>query len=112
MEGGGFLMLNGQITKCRSEAQLAVQVRNCHLSVKCLIAPMLVGGCSLILGIDAISKLGGMTIIMNKQVMLPAGEPTTEVGKVSAVSVGVEVACHVIAGSVMVSSHLLSQIAT
>lgn len=85
------LMLNGQITKCRGEAQLAVQVRNRHLSVKCLIAPMLVGGCSLILGMDAISKLGGVTITRNKQVMFPAVEPTTEVGKVSAVSVGVGV---------------------
>jgi len=52
---------------------------------------MFEGGCSLILKIDAISKVGGVTITRNKQVKFLAAAPTMQIGKVSAVSVGVGV---------------------
>ena len=56
-------MLNGNTTQCYGEVNVAVNVENCEsMLLRCLVAPELVCDCGLILGIDGICKLGGVTI--------------------------------------------------
>lgn len=56
-------MLNGNTTQCSGEVVVTVKLSSgSTVQVTCLVAPELVCGCGLILGVDGIYKLGGVTI--------------------------------------------------
>ena len=55
-------MLNGETTNCLGEVSLEITIGKICIRLLCLVAPTLVFGCSFILGIDGISKLGGVNI--------------------------------------------------
>ena len=51
------LMLNGHVTKCKGESLVTVTVSDTRkLDLCCLVAPSLVGGCFMILGMDGILR--------------------------------------------------------
>lgn len=63
------LMLNGHVTKCKGESLVTVIVSDTRkVDLRCLVAPCLVGGCFMILGMDGISKLGGVLVDGDSQV--------------------------------------------
>ncbi|XP_067935621.1 uncharacterized protein [Watersipora subatra] len=56
-------MLNGNSTQCCGEADINVAIDHCDtIQLRCLVVPELVCGCGLILGVDGIYKLKGVTI--------------------------------------------------
>ena len=62
-------MLNGHTTKCNGNAEIDIEVTGCrHLKLQCLVAPDLVCGVQLILGMDAVIKLGGVSVSVDKVV--------------------------------------------
>ena len=70
------LMLNGQTTTCKGEATIAVKIGSHQsMSVQCMVAQELVGGCKVILGMDVISKLGGVTVSNTRDVVFNALTP-------------------------------------
>lgn len=63
-------MLNGCTTNCRGVVGVDVKIGSLKLSsLVCLVAPKLVLDCDLILGIDAITKLGGVSISSDGKVV-------------------------------------------
>lgn len=55
-------MLNGSTTESLGEARLRLNVDGFHIEVVCLVSASLVYDCSIILGMDGITKLGGVCI--------------------------------------------------
>lgn len=56
-------MLNGNTSLCRGESSVMITLDNEEsIVLNCLVAPKLVGDCSLILGMDGIKMLGGVTV--------------------------------------------------
>ena len=78
-------MLNGQTTLCYEEVDLKLDTGQCDsLILCCLVAPELVCGCSLIMGVDGIHKLGGVTISATNSVSFgnSVGLPLTPIAGV------------------------------
>lgn len=61
-------MLNGNTTQCCGEVDVEVYVGGNSVRLRCLVAPELVCGCGLILGVDGIRKLDGVTISSSNHV--------------------------------------------
>lgn len=55
-------MLNGESTRCSGEAVVDVEVNGSRMKVRCLVAPELVCEAEIILGMDVISRLGGVFV--------------------------------------------------
>ena len=55
-------MLDGNVTTCNGEVDLRINVNGVAIELCCLVSNTLVSGCSLILGMDGIMKLGGVCI--------------------------------------------------
>ncbi|XP_067929784.1 uncharacterized protein [Watersipora subatra] len=74
-------MLNGKTTECKGETFLEVNVTgNEELPLQCLIASALVGGAQVILGMDAIAKLGGVNVDVHNGVKFGGEVPVISVG--------------------------------
>ena len=72
------LMLNGQTTTSKGETRITVKIGSHQsISVQCMIAQKLVGGCRVILGMDVICKLGGVTVSNAHDVVFHALKPKT-----------------------------------
>ncbi|XP_067936897.1 E3 ubiquitin-protein ligase rnf213-alpha-like [Watersipora subatra] len=73
-----IMMLNGYITTCKGETTLDIELdHSCKITVQCMIAPKLVSGCQMILGMDGIAKLGGVSIDKNRGVLFGARQLRT-----------------------------------
>ncbi|XP_067933240.1 uncharacterized protein [Watersipora subatra] len=73
-----IMMLNGHITTCKGETTLDIELdHSCKIKVQCMIAPKLVSGCQMILGMDGIAKLGGVSIDKNRGVLFGARQLRT-----------------------------------
>ena len=70
------IMLNGETTTCRGETTLTMRI-GCHqgIGLRCMITPELAAGCRIILEMDGISKLGGVTVNNSHDVVFPAVVP-------------------------------------
>ena len=67
-------MLNGTTTQCCGDVSLIVHLTNgSTVKMRCLVAPELVCGCGLILGVDGIYQLGGVTINSSDKVFFGCG---------------------------------------
>ncbi|XP_067931809.1 uncharacterized protein [Watersipora subatra] len=71
-------MLSGHVGKCAGEALLQVTAEGQTIELKCLVAPYLV--CSMILGMDAIIRLGGMVVSQSCDVSFMASTRVINVG--------------------------------
>ena len=58
-------MLNGTVTRCKSRCAVEVMVHAHNLLLSCVVSESLVAGCDLLLGMDVILKLGGVTVTSN-----------------------------------------------
>ena len=47
--------------KCRFESGLEISLRGCQLSLTCIVASKMIDGYQLLLGMDAINKIGFVT---------------------------------------------------
>lgn len=63
-------MLDGNTTECLGEVSLQLKVKGRCIDLQCLVSPVLVYGCSIILGMDGISSLGGIYISADSNVTL------------------------------------------
>ena len=73
-------MLNGESTRCSGEAVVEVEVHGSRMKVRCLVAPELVCEAKIILGMDIISRLGG--VFVNAEGEAQFGERQCAVGAV------------------------------
>ena len=55
-------MLNGNTTQCSGEVEVNANVDGRNMRLSCIVSPELVCGCGLIMGVDGIFKLGGVTL--------------------------------------------------
>ena len=55
-------MLDGKTTSCEGEVDISIQTEHMSVNLRCLVASTLVGGFSVILGMDAVKGFGGLTV--------------------------------------------------
>ncbi len=60
------IAVDGSKVRCRGEADVPILVDGTMLSIKCVVADRLLAGVNVILGMDAIDALGGVTIKSGK----------------------------------------------
>lgn len=74
-------MLNGETTSCAGEVWLKPEVEGQAVELCCIVADELVCGAQMILGLDCITRLGGMCIDKSRRVCFGVkSEPITSVG--------------------------------